>query len=154
MDFYLRTRKDPNNSSHEGKPPTFWGQGENDLAIESNGDISLVQGVECLKQSMAKILVTDAGANTFFPAYGAGLQDLIGQKMDIDYLRAQIKLEIIDALRIYQYINKNNPDLDEQIETLTAIRIRNVYIDGFDVSFNVITRAGNSVSSLVLPVGN
>jgi len=149
MDLYLRTQKDSNNPLHVGQSPTFWGQGENDLLVQ-NGDFALVQGVECLKQSTAKILVTEQGANTFFALYGSGLQSLIGNNLEIDFLRAKIKTEIIDALRIYQFINRNNSNLDEQVDTLTSMRIQQTAIDRIDVSFNVITKTGRSVASLVL----
>jgi len=152
MDFYLRTQKDPNNSLHEGKNPEFWGQGENDLKVDVNGDFALTEKVDLLRQAMAKILVTDQGANTLFPAYGSGLQDLVGQHLDMEYLRGKIKSEIIDALRIYQYINNGNPELDEQIFSLDKFRLQQVLTDGVQVSFDVITKSGKRVGSIILEV--
>ena len=148
MDFFLRTRKDPNNELHDGRPEFFWGQGQNDLIVDTTGDFALTSGVDNLKQSIAKILVTERASNTFFTAYGSTLQDLIGQNIDIDFLRGQIKTDIIDSLRIYQFINRENPDLDEQIETLDSIKIKTIGI-GVDVSLIVITRTGRSVESLI-----
>ena len=149
MDFYLRTKKDVNNEFHFGKPDMFWGQGENDLLVDSNGDFALTQGVDNLNQSMAKILCTERGANVFYPMYGSLLYDLIGVNLDIDYLRAKIKTDLIDSLRIYQFINKSNPDLNEQIDTLQAIKINLLGGDGVSVSLRVVTRSGRSVGSLI-----
>ena len=149
MDLFLRTIKDPNNPLHEGKPATFWGQGENDLVVDTNGDFATTEGVDNLNQGAAKILVTEREANVFMPLYGAGLQSLIGQNMDVDYLRAQIKSEVIDALRIYQFINKDNSNLDEQIEMLNSLKVELVGSTGFDVSFRITTRSGKITGSLV-----
>ena len=149
MDLFLRTKKDNLNPLHAGKPSYFWGQGENDLIVDNNGDFALTSGIDNLNQSMAKIIVTERGNNIFFSDYGAGLQALIGTNMDMDYLRATIKTELIDTLRIYQFINQANPNLDEQIETLRSLKINQIMNDGIDVSFTVITRTGKSTGSLV-----
>lgn len=149
MDFFLRTKKDNNNPLHAGQHSYFWSQGENDLIVDTNGDFAITQGVDNLNQSMAKILVTERGKNIFFPDYGSGLQSLIGTSMAVDFLRANVKTECIDTLRIYQFINQSNPNLDEQIETLRSLKINQVGFDGIDVSFTVITRTGKSTGSLV-----
>lgn len=148
MDLFLRTVKDNNNEFHAGKPDLFWGQGENDLVVDSNRDFALTSGVDNLNQSMAKILVTERGANIFATMYGSTLNSLIGVNLDIDFLRARIKTDLIDTLRIYQFINKSNPNLDEQIDTLQAVKINQVG-DGIDVSLRVITRSGKITGSLV-----
>lgn len=148
MDFFLRTKKDPNSSLHAGQPAYFWGQGENDLIIDS-GDFVMTAGIDNLNQAAAKILVTERGANQFFPLYGSLLQSFIGQNLNIDYLRAKIKTDIIDTLRIYQFINKDNANLDEQIDTLDALKINLLSPDGLDVSFRVITSSGKTTGSLI-----
>jgi len=151
-DFFLRTQKDPNNPLHDGKDPEFWGQGENDLKVDVNGDFALTEKIDNLRQSMAKILVTDKGANTLFASYGSGLQDLIGLNLDIEFLRAKIKTEIIDDLRVYQFINNGNPEQDEQIDTLERLEIEQILSDGVRVSFNIITKSGRNVGSFVVEV--
>ena len=124
MDFYLRTKKDVNDPFQINiASQYFFGNGTNDLIVDSNGDFALTSGKDNLNQSMAKILVTERGANGLFTIYGTLLQDLIGQRLDLEYLRAKIQSELIDGLRIYQFINKDNPNLDEQIETLDTVRI-------------------------------
>ena len=152
MDFFLRTQKDPNNPRHVGATSEFWSQGENDLKVDVNGDFALTEKVDLLRQAMAKILVTDEGANSLFPAYGSGLQDLIGQNLDIEFLRGKIKSEIIDSLRVYQFINNGNSELDEHIDFLEKLRVRQVLHDGIEVSFTVITKTGKNVGSFILEV--
>jgi len=150
-DFYLRTRKNPNDPLQQDiKTTLFFGDGTNDLQV-SNADFELIQGSENLNQSMAKILVTERGANQLFVIYGALLQDLIGQKLDIEFLRAKIKQEMIDGLRIYQFINRNNTDLNEQIDTLETVKIEISNNDSsrIEVQFTVITRAGARVGSII-----
>jgi len=148
MDLFLRTIKDNNSEFHLGKPDMFWGQGENDLIVDTNGDFALIQGVDNLNQSMAKIIVTERGNNIFTPIYGSKLNDLIGVNLDIDFLRAKVKTDLIDTLRIYQFINKGNTNLDEQIDTLQSIKI-NQLNGGIDVSLVVITRSGKITGSLI-----
>jgi len=151
-DFFLRTPKDPNNPLHDGKPSEFWGQGENDLKVDVNGDFALDSGIDLLKQAMAKILVTVKETNTLFPAYGSGLQDLIGQNIDIEFLRGKIKSEIIDALRVYQFINTSNPNLDEQVDILNRLEVTQILSDGIQVQFDVTTQSGKRVGSFVVEV--
>ena len=149
MHLFLRTPKDPNNELHEGKAALFWGQGENDLIVDTNGDFATVEGIDNLRQSMAKILVTEKGNNIFTTIYGSDLQSLIGLNIDIDFLRGKVKMEIIDALRIYQFINKDNDNLDEQIETLNSFRIDLARKGGLDVSLTVTTRDETTTGSLI-----
>lgn len=150
MDLFLRTKKDNNNEFHIGKPDMFWGQGENDLIVDTNGDFATTQDIDALNQSIAKILTTERGDNIFTPMYGSTLYDLIGVPVDIDFLRATVKTDLIDTLRIYQFINKNNPNLNEQIDTLQSVAI-NLLPDerSISVSFRVITRTGAVAGSTV-----
>lgn len=149
MDLFLRTIKNPNNPFHAGLPNMFWGQGENDLVVDSNGDFAIASGVTNLAQQMAKIIVTERGANSLFPSYGSQIQSFVGLNVNIDYLRAQIKTELIDTLRIYQFINKDNPILDEQIDTLKSLKIDLTSPDGITVSFVVVTPTGQTVGSTI-----
>lgn len=149
MDLYLRTKKDLNNELHYGQPEFFWGQGENDLIVGSNGDFMTTAGTDNLSQGIAKILVTERGHNAFYSAYGSILQSFIGANLDVDYLRAKIKTDLIDTLRIYQFINKDGANLNEQIDTLKSLRIDLQGDRGIAVSFSVVTRSGKTVGSLV-----
>lgn len=150
MDFFLRTAKNNNDPFQVGRPDFFWGQGTNDLQV-SGGDFLLTEDIDLLNQGIAKILVTERGANIFLADYGSLLQSFIGTNFDIDYLRANIKTDVIDTLRIYQFINQGVPNLNEQIETLQSLKIEvdpNITY-GIDVGFVVITREGQTTGSLI-----
>jgi phage baseplate assembly protein W len=150
MDFFLRTKKDPNNSFHDDITTTyFFGQGTNDLQVDTNGDFALTQGTANLSQSMAKIAVTGRGSNALFTLYGTLLQNLVGQRLDLEFLRAKIKSELIDGLRIYQFINKDNPNLDEQIDTLNVVKISQLTDSAVNVEFNVTTKSGKVVGAVI-----
>jgi len=150
MDFFLRTKKDVNNPLQiDIKGEYYFSNGANDLVVDTNGDFALTQGTSNLSQSMAKVLVTERGANVLFAIYGTLLQSLIGQRLDFAYLQAKIQSELIDGLRIYQFINKDNPNPDEQIDTLDTVRITQISNYELEVQFTVITKSGKTVGSTI-----
>lgn len=151
MDIYLRTPQNASSTSalQQSCPPYYWGQGTNDLIVDTNGDFATTSGQDCLGQSMSKILTTETGDNIFFPIYGSQLYSLLGVNVNIDYLRAKVQTYMIDTLQTYQYINQANPNLDEQVDTLQslAVNLDPNFNNGIDVSFTVITRSGLTVGS-------
>jgi len=149
MDLFLRTKKDLNNPLQEGLPAYFFGQGTNDLIIGPNKDFQVTSNTDNLVQSMTKILVTKSGANVLFKIYGTLLQSLVGQRLDLEYLRAKVANELINGLRIYQFINKDNSNLDEQIDTLDTIRITQDSSYSIKVQFTVITKSGKRIGTTI-----
>lgn len=149
MDLLLRTPKDPLDPAQVNLPQLYFGQGQNDLVVDTTGDFATVAGIDAMKQGVAKILVTGRGSNGLTPAYGSNLQTFLGQSIDIDFLRAQIRTELTDSLRIYQFINKDSIDLDEQIETLNKFNIDLVGSSSIRVTLQVTTRSAKVVSSIV-----
>jgi len=155
MDFFLRTKRDVNDpfQAEQGiSTPYFWQDGTNDLQVDTNGDFALVQGVNCLSQEMCKILVTERGSNLFFSLYGTNLQNLIGQKLSLQEVQAKVTTEVTDGLQIYQYLNQSNPNLDEQITTLSTLSVTVNSTNSVSVQFNVITGSGKTVGT-ALTVG-
>ena len=150
MDFFLRTPKDPNDPTQVNlASPFYFGDGTNDLQVDTDGDFSLLQGAANLDQGMAKILSTEQGTNQFFDLYGALLQGLIGSTTDIQTLTGQVQGIVVDALTIYQFINQSNPNLDEQINTLESISVTAVSVDYIEVDLTVITMSGLRVGTTV-----
>ena len=150
MDFYLSTPKDYNDPTQVNLNAKFYfGNGTNDLQVDTNGDFSLIQGTTCLSQSMAKILQTETSANQFFALYGSQLEGLIGSTSDLRTLSSQVQGTVIDALRIYQFINQNNPNLDEQIDTLESLTVTSVSIDYIEVDLTVITMSSKRVGTTI-----
>jgi len=150
MDFLLQTLRDYNDPSQNQRPSMFWGQGTNDLIVDTNADFALVDNVPNLVQSMEKILVTARGANIFTPMYGSSLNSFVGAQLNLNELTANITTDLIDTLRIYQFINQANPDLNEQIDTLLNLNVSLITgVPGIQVSFQVITRAGLTSGSTI-----
>jgi phage baseplate assembly protein W len=149
MDFYLRTPKDYNDPTQANNTPYYFGDGTNDLQVDTNGDFSLIQGVTNLNQGMAKILSTEQGANAFFNTYGSLLWSLIGSTADIQSLTASVQGAVIDALITYQYINQSNPNLDEQINTLESMNVTTVSVNYIEVDLTVITMSGLRVGTTI-----
>lgn len=154
MDFLLQTLQNYNdpysNPVQNALSGTFWGQGTNDLIVDSSRDFALVEGANCLAQEMMKILVTERGDNIYLPMYGSLLNSFVGVPLNIDELRANVKTDIIDTLRIYQFINQANPNLDEQIDTLQSLAVNLIPgINGINVTFTVVTRSGLTVGSTI-----
>lgn len=154
MDFLLQTLQNFNapfnNPVQNPLPLPFWGQGTNDLIVDTNGDFALVDGVNNLAQSICKIIVTTRGANTFLPMYGSIMNSFVGADINIDELRANIKTDLIDTLRIYQFINQGNPDPNEQIDMLQSLAVNLIPgLNGINVSFQVLTLAGAPVGSTI-----
>jgi len=154
MDFLLQTLQNYNdpysNPVSNALSNTFWGQGTNDLIVDTTGDFATVDGLNNLAQSMMKIITTERGANIFTPMYGSTLNDFVGADINIDELRANVKTDMIDTLRIYQFINQGNPDLNEQIDTLQSLAVNLIPgINGINVSFQVITRSGLQAGSTI-----
>jgi phage baseplate assembly protein W len=149
MDFYLRTPKNYNDPNQVNNTPFYFGDGTNDLQVDTNGDFSLIQGPANLDQGMAKILSTEQGANQFFDLYGSLLWGLIGTTTDLQTLNASVQGTVIDALTIYQFINQSNPNLDEQINTLESMNITDVSVNYIEVDLTVITMSGLRVGTTI-----
>jgi len=150
MDFYLRTPKNFNDPNQAGIIGNFYfGDGTNDLQVDTNGYFSLIQGAANLDQGMAKILSTEQGANQFFDLYGSLLWGLIGSTTDLQTLTASVQGTVIDALTIYQFINQSNPNLDEQINTLESMNVTSVSVDYIEVDLTVITMSGLRVGTTI-----
>lgn len=149
-DFYLRTKKDPNDPLQSAQVNQFFfGDGTNDLQVDTNGDFALIQGTKNLDQSMAKILVTARNSSVFFPSYGSLLQSFVGQKIEFDFLKASVQSEIVDTLRIYQFINKTNPSLDEQIDTLESLKVTQLDNLSIQADLTVITKSNIRVGTTI-----
>jgi hypothetical protein len=158
MDFLLQTLPNQNNPYNNTvlNPVTgsFWGQGTNDFIVDNTGDFALVNGENNLAQSICKIIVTTRGDNTFLPMYGSIINSFVGSPINIDELRANIKTDLIDTLRIYQFINQGNPDPKEQIDILQSLAVNLIPgVNGITVTFQVITLAGTAVGSTITVEG-
>lgn len=122
---------------------------DNDIIKENDGDLALVSGTEKLKQDMIKAFMTDLGSNVTFPEYGSQLNELIGRKLNFPIMKGLITDDIIETLRTLQFVNKDNLNEDEQIDTLDILEITQSATDPrqIDVRLEVITVAGSRVKN-------
>jgi hypothetical protein len=126
-DIKLITKRQPGQTPvppQSGNPPEYFGEETNDLQLNSINDLDIVSGLTKLKQDINKILLTERGENTLFPLYGTELQSMVGGKVNPDTIKAKIKDEIIGGLQTLQFINRDNPNLDEQPEILELLDIQ------------------------------
>lgn len=151
FDLFLRTARSTLTDQEypQATLPYIVAEGENDLQIGPTNDLAILDGTDRLSQDIVKILITTRGTNLLFPLYGANLQTLIGQKMDVQFLQGQILTEVKDALIILQAINQNNPDLDQQIQTLQSIQVDLSSSTQITIQLVVVTKSGKSVGSIV-----
>lgn len=150
-DFFLRTKRTSEISAErpDATEEYIWGEGTNDLVANEITGFRVVSGTEKLVQDIIKILLTERGSNTLTPLYGSNLHQLISQKADLDVLHGQIISEIKDSLLILQSINKNNPNLDEQVKTLESVSVDQPTPTQFNVRFTVITMADKRVGAIL-----
>jgi len=149
-DLKITTKKTlgtPSSPEQRGDPNEFFGEQTNDLQIDTLSDFASIEGIEKLKQDIKKILLTERGENDLFPLYGTNLQTLIGGKINFENIRARIKTEIVEALQVLQFINRENPNEDEQPDILESIRVEQIDPTSFDIQLSVKTVSGKSVST-------
>jgi hypothetical protein len=156
MDFKLTTKR---SLGVEPVPPQptnpdeFFGESSNDLQWDPVNDVDTISGVDKLKQDINKILLTERGTNTNFPLYGSALQTFIGNKVNFQVLKAKVHDEVVSALQVLQFINKDNPNPDEKPDTLEFLSIEQPSVDQIEVKINVITESGKRlVTGIILNV--
>ena len=124
--------------------------GNNDLQLGPNGDLVTIEGTEKLKQDLSKMLLTVRGSNIVFTTYGSELYTFIGQKSNFEYWQAQIRDAVIDGVALVQYLNKDNPNLDEQIQTFDFIEIlQSEDTVSFEVRIQVTTKGNKQVGAQI-----
>lgn len=105
-----------------------WKAFENDIQIDRLNQIIEVSGTTKLAQGIFKIILTPKGSHAEDPEYGTNASEIIGGRLVVSggvvsERFAELRSDIIDALRHYNLINQDNPDSDEVIETIDDIRI-------------------------------
>jgi hypothetical protein len=105
----------------QGNPNFYFGEQTNDLQIGSNNDFTLVMGLTETIQDVQKILLTEQGANTSFPLYGTTLQNLIGNKMNLNTISGSVQDQITTALQILFLLTQNRSNPAEVVQTLYSL---------------------------------
>jgi len=130
-----------------GNPNEYFGEQSNDIQLDNVNDFALISGTVKLTQDINKILLTAAGANTNFSLYGTTLQDLIGSKNSFDFLKANIRDQVIGALQVLVFVNQNNPNGDEVPNILNTLAINQLDSNSIEIILSVTTLSGKSVST-------
>lgn len=152
-DLKLITRKIQGTNElplQNGSPSEFFGEQSNDIQLSVLNDFETISGLDKLKQDINKILLTVKQANTFFPLYGTELQTMIGGKVNIQFIKAKLKDEITGALQVLQFINKDNPNLDERPSIFEFLKVEQLAIDQFEIQVSVITESNKRVATGVV----
>lgn len=120
-----------------------------DLQIGSNGDVAQVFDTEKLVQDILKILLTQIGANTFFPWYGSPLTtSVIGNVLDEPFLESVATGQVRNGIEMIQKLQREQSK-NQRItaaETIAAIRdvrvIRNLMDPSvYEVRVSVLTKS-------------
>ena len=81
---------------------------DDDLYIDKNGDLGIVEGINCFGQDIAHRLETATGELLGYPEYGAGTQSFIG-------------MANTDANRfLLAQLIKRNVELDRRVQNVTV----------------------------------
>ena len=93
----------------------------NDIEIGADGDIVTVDGVDRIKQDVAKILMTELGLMPY-PNYGSSLPLMPGSQQFSSTLLDTISSEVISAVQYLVYVEESAL-LDEQISSITTLKV-------------------------------
>ena len=130
------------NPPQPGNPSEYFGEQSNDLQLNNVNDLAILSGVDKLIQDMNKILLTEVGANTNFEIYGTDLQSLIGNKTNIEEIKAHLKDQVETALAVLILVNADNPNDDEVPNIFESLSVQQLDLGKFQVNVCVITRSG------------
>jgi hypothetical protein len=100
-----------------------------DISYDSASRLKTIEGHEKIKQQLLKVLMTLQGTNLFDSDYGAGLPNLVGEKVD-QYLAARVQFTIMDAINHLMRLQNENSLPDE--ERIVSISNIDVVSDKYD----------------------
>lgn len=105
---------------------------DNDLRLDSEGQIRTVTGTQKLRQDILKVVLTTLGSNKFHPWYGCAVSDeAIGKNIAYNMLIFNVQTSIRQSLEKLQRLQRQQQtfqttSLSEIIHTIGPI---NVYRD-------------------------
>ena len=125
-----------------------------DIVFSSLGEIQTVSGLDKLKQDVAKVLLTEIGANVYHPWYGSELTDsVIGGIADVSLTTQNAESTINEALEnlaALQMQQRSQQNVTPQ-ETIGAIKEIKVTREPSDprlwtVSVTVLSRSLSEIT--------
>lgn len=137
----------PPNPPQSGNPPEYFGEQSNDIQLDGINDFATISGLTKLKQDIEKAILTERGKNLFFELYGTTLQNSVGGKVSVDVITATIKDQIISALQVLEFVNRENTNPDERPQILEFLSVELIDNDKVEIQISVITDSNKRVSS-------
>jgi len=131
----------------------FFGEGTNDLVIDSSNDFALVSDLDETTQDVQKILMTEQGTNVLFPLYGTTLQNLIGNKENPNTIGATVQEQITQALQILFLLTQNRSNPAEIVQTLHSLSTQVSGETNISSLLTVIAASGQEITTS-LEIGN
>jgi len=103
-----------------------------------NGDIAIVEGVECLKENLKDRLFATQGDLVLHPEFGLGIHDFVSlpptSNMKFE-LRARVKFQLLEDPRVREV---NALEIEEDYGALT-------------IKASIVTQDGQVIGNLVFP---
>ena len=151
-DLQLITRRAPGETANSlglNTAPEYFGDQSNDIQFNTLNDLATVSGITKLKQDINKILLTVQGTNTNFQLYGTTLQNDIGNKTNFQVIQASVRDQVVGALQVLQYVNKENPNPDERLNLINFLQITQPSVDTVLVTLAVTTDSGKTIPASI-----
>lgn len=126
---------------------SYFGEGTNDLVIDSSNDFSLVSGLDETTQDVQKVLLTEQGTNVSFPLYGTTLQGLIGNKVNTNTISGTVQDQITTALQILFLLTQNRSNPQEIVQTLYSLQTTLQSETNISALLTVIAASGQEITT-------
>ena len=95
----------------------------NDVTIDSDGDIVATEGKDRTMQGTSKIVLTELGSHLIDSEYGTRLYELISKKVNTGEIQSEIADTVISALS-YLADTEESTVPEEQLDEIKSIKIR------------------------------
>lgn len=127
---------------------------QGDLAINSDGDVEVVENTAKLVQDILKLLSTQLGANRRYPYYGSPItQALIGRPLEDQFIETVATQQLRESLQLLQRLQteqlRRNQVVtpSEQIAAIRRVRVTQNPIDPrfFQIALTVLNKSRRSV---------
>jgi hypothetical protein len=125
-----------------GEPSEYFGEQSNDLQLDNINDLATLSGIDKLRQDLNKIFLTEVGKNINFEIYGTDLQTLVGNKVNIEEIKAHLKDQVETALATLLLVNADNTNDDEVPNIFESLSVEQIALGKFEIRVSVISRSG------------
>jgi hypothetical protein len=128
--------------------PRCYGKGYYlDCCFETDGSLITTSGSIKLQQEMLKIIIDEKYTNIFHEDWGSEIHNMIGHK-SINITKAKLEILIREALnhlksvQMNEYYNVGNVTIDEILDQILYIEIRQLVPTGYWVEVTISNNVG------------